>query len=268
MCRTTMVIVTAAAILACGGPPDTPADAARAQAGLAADSAQAELWQEAAAGELGAPIEELRVDSAAVRRLAVPQVPDRPAATQQQELPAAVDAAVIVQSAPSLTEPYSGPVQVRSAQAEGLVLDIGREATLDLQIRVGGRAVQAQAGETGQLYLRQGEPFARDDVLGLRLKNDDVIYALVGRDEPVRFGIGSHGMRVAQSGEPSGNVMPVSVSVAGETRMLRPGEQVTFERARLTVKLLASVAVQGEAANALPGRPYRVELIGWRATGQ
>ena len=56
----------------------------------------------------------------------------------------------------------------------------------------------------------------------------------------------------------------VTLSLDGESRVLVPGEQANFGAAKMTVKLLSSLAVEGESANAIEGDPYRVELFGWR----
>ncbi len=58
--------------------------------------------------------------------------------------------------------------------------------------------------------------------------------------------------------------MAVKLSAGRESRALEPGERAVFRQAGLAVELRANIAVQGESANALPGRPYRIELLGWR----
>ena len=246
--------------------PGRASEIAEGQAALATDSSQARLWREAINEGAAAPLAEAHTDEpvAGGARLVVT---DRPGRASQEAFPASVDAALVLAEAPDLDEPYAGTARVQSASGEFLTLDLDGAGTLSIHSRVGGRALRAAEGEVAEVLFRRGTPFARDDVLGVRLERDDLVYALVGADEPVRFDITSHAIRVAQVGEPEGNVLSVSLTVGRETQTLNIGDQVDF-RAGLTVKLLASVAVQGQAANALPGRPYRVELLGWRTAGE
>lgn len=74
----------------------------------------------------------------------------------------------------------------------------------------------------------------------------------------------AYDLSAVQVGEPEGNTMAVKISGGGESHTLMDGERVTLRKAGLTVENKASIAVQGESAEALPGRSYRIELLGWR----
>lgn len=263
----TIVSLVALLLVACERAPRSAADAAAAQAELATDTAQAQLWREAQGQAQG--LERLAVDSAAVRRLTPVEVPDRAQQSRPQPFPAEVDAGFMIHSLPPLEAPFSGPVRVASVDGEQLVLDLGEQRQLRLQAKLGGGPPRVRAGESGQLDIRvSGDPFARNDIVVLRLPGDEMVYALVGANAPVRLRMPARGLTAVQTGQPERNMMPVAVTVGEETRTLRAGEQADFRAARLTVKVLASVAVQGEAANALPGEPYRIELLGWRTRAQ
>jgi hypothetical protein len=181
----------------------------------------------------------------------------------QAPFPESVTGAVVLQELPELDAAFSGSATVQSAGGEFLALDLGGGQLIRLHAKVRGGPLTAQVGEQAQLYLRRGDPFARNDILALRLPADELVHALVGNNGPVRFTIPTRELTVAQTGSVEGNTMPVTVSMGSEAHTLRPGEQADF-RTGLTVQVVASVAVQGEAANALPGRPYRVEILGWR----
>ena len=60
------------------------------------------------------------------------------------------------------------------------------------------------------------------------------------------------------------NAAAVRLTLRGQTHVLAPGEQADFAAADVTVKVLSSIAVEGESANAVEGDPYRLELLGWR----
>lgn len=258
-------LLAGAACMACYGEPRGSADAAEAQAALLTDSGQAQLWREAAAGDLPPGLEALRVDAAPVRDPDQVVVPDRPAQVAQEAFPASVTEGLILHAVPELDEPYAGAAQVTAVDGEFITLDLGGERTVRFQAKARGGPLLVNAGEQAQIALRVGDPFARDDLLALRLEQDDFVYTLVGNTGPVRLSVPSHSLVAAQVGEAEGNTMAVSVTIGRETQRLQQGQEADFA-AGLAVRVLASVAVQGEAANALPGRPYRIELIAWRTS--
>ncbi|MDQ3698768.1 MAG: hypothetical protein M3373_12225 [Gemmatimonadota bacterium] len=252
-------------VLACRqGAPERGDAAAESQADLVADSAQARLWREAAARS-PLDMEALRLDSAVVRPAARQPVPER-AAPEQPARPfhQSVDAALVLVEAPAVDPPYSGPARVTVA-GEYVSLDIGDGRTIRLHIKVAGNPLRAQTGEQGQLFFaHHGDPFVATDRLALRLPQDDLLYALVGDTSLVRLALPPFRLTAQQIEPIENNTTPVRVTVGGETRTMRHGETAAFRTGNLTVRVLASVAVRGEAAHALPGEPFRLHLLGWR----
>jgi hypothetical protein len=254
--------------LACA--PETPRDAqalAEAQATLAVDSSQARLWTEAARSGAAAGLADARADSSVVQRR--PEgVPDRPPRAAERPFPDRVEAALAIRSAPELEQPFSGRASVRSSRGEFLILDLGGDRTLRLQVKVGGRPLRASEGESVDVFYRQGDVLEGGNVLALRLARDDLVFAIQSDTMPVSLTLPGPRIRIRarQVGTPEGNTMDVALTVGAETRTLRPGQQAGFARAGLTMKLLASIAVQGEAAPALEGPPYGIELLGWRTS--
>ncbi len=266
---TAVATTTVGLVLACGGVPEQPADVATAQAGLTGDTAQAQLWERAAQTDAAVGAATLHTDSGVVSTRAPLRVPDRPVQATERPFPEEVDGALVMLAVPEIEGAFTGAATVRAVSGEFLTLDLGQDRLLRIQAKVAGGPLRVQSGESARVYLRSsGDPFARDDILSLRFEGDEVLYALVGGNQPVRFRVAAPALGVAQTGEPDGNTMPVVVTVGSERQTLRLGEQADFARARLTVRLLASTAIQGEAAYAVEGDPYRVQLLAWRTRGQ
>lgn len=251
----------------CAPAPEAPKDAreaARTQAELSTDAEQARLWQEAAESGTTAGMEQLSVEGSPVRTRQPAVVPDQAVEAQRKAYPETIQSAVTVVSAAELDAPFSGPARVASTDGEFLTLDLGEERVLSLQTKVRGGPLRVKEGETAELLYRAGDPFARNDVIALKLEDDDLLYALVGADGPVSLELEAFDLTAKQVGEPKDNTMAVEISSGGESHTLSAGEQATLRKPGLTVEVKASVAVQGESAYALPGRPYRIELLGWR----
>ena len=268
--RNSFVLFIALAAVGCGqaaAPPDSSTDAARAQAELSADPGQAKLWQEVAERGGASDLEAAVVESGAVRKRTPATVEGKPIEATPIELPEAIDSGLAVLALPQMEEEAEliTTAQVAASDGQFLTLDLGDYGTLQVQAKIGGRALRAAAGETAQVRLRRGTPFERNDFLTIQLERDQVLHALVGGTEPVRISAPELLLEAAQFGEPEGNAMAVSVQVSrAKPRILRMGEET--EVAGLTVAVLASVAVQGDAAYALPGEPYRLEILAWRSS--
>lgn len=267
--RTLFIVLIAIAAVGCGqatAPPDDTTDAAHAQAGLSTDPEQARLWQEVAERGGAADLEAAVVESGAVQTRTPVTVEGKPIEAQTAEFPEAMASGLAVLALPEMAEDeLLVTAQVAASDGEFLTLDLGDHGTLQVQAKIGGRALRAAAGETAQVRVRRGTPFERNDFLAIRLERDQVLHALVGGTEPVRISAPELLLEAVQFGEPEGNAMAVSVQVSrANPRILRMGEET--EVAGLTVKVLASVAVQGEAAYALPGEPYRLEILAWRSS--
>lgn len=268
-----MVLIALIAILvtACPArvkPPQDAGGVGQEQAALAVDPGQVKLWQEAAGNGARPGIEALLVEHEVVRKRKLIVVAEQPMTSERVAFPEAVSSGMRVLAVPKVPEAYAGAARVRTMEQEFIDLDLGDGRILSLQAKVDGNPLRVRVGETAQLLLRRGDPYQRNDILAVKLEQDDLIHALVSDPEPVSLSIPSHGLAAEQTGVPERNTMSVKVTVGGETHTLRPGEQAGFSAAGLTVKVLASVAVQGPAAFALEGDPYRVELLGWRTRMQ
>jgi hypothetical protein len=269
--RTYWILAPAALLLlACRqGAPASGDAAAEAQAELATDSAQARLWREAAArSSLDMPA--LRLDSAVVRPAGRQPVPESTAPAQPaRPFDQSVDAALVLVEAPAVDPPYSGQARISELSGEHLTLDLGDGRAIRLHIKLAGSPLRAQTGEQGQLFFsHHGDPFVAMDRLALRLPQDDLVYALVGDTTLVRLTLPPLRFTAQQTEPIENNTTAVRVTVGGETRTMRQGETAVFGASNLTVRVLASVAVRGEAANALPGEPFRLHLLGWRTRPQ
>lgn len=232
---------------------------------LAVDPQQKQLWEQAAQRGDESVLSEALVAGGAVTVREPVRVDDTRLEARPQPFPLDLATAfALVEVSPTLPMTYDGDVRVVTVDEEFLTLELDKDQRLIAQAKVRGGTLNATEGETARLLWRQGDPFARDDVFALATEQDVFGRALVGGDSPVRVDLPPLGLVAAQTDQPAGNVMPVDVTVAGETQRLQPGEEAQFDQAGVTVRVVASVAVQGEAANALPGRPYRLELLGWR----
>lgn len=244
------------------------ASTAEIQAELSTDPAQAELWREAVKNDAVSGIENAFVEGPVVKERKIVWVADRQVKSKRIKIPEAVHSSVRVLATPEFKEEFTDTVRVKSVDGEFLVLDLGKGRTLNLQTKVRGERLRARVGEMARIQLRQGEPFRRNDLVALKLPEDDLIYALVGSKEPVHLKVDIHSLSAKQIGKSEQNSMSVQVVIGGESRILKQGQQADFQQSKLTVKIVASIAVLGEAANVLPGQPYRLELIGWRTAGK
>lgn len=248
-----------------GMPPREARNIAEAQAALATDPAQAVLWEKAAAGGATVGIEKVTTERPAVTPRKLVLVSSRPAAMEKISFPQTLRTAVSISVPAELEDQFTGRARVRSAEGEFVEFEIGGQRTLRLQSKLDGVPLRARTGETADVLLRVGDIYERNDILFVRVAEDELLHALVGADGPVSFAVKERGLVAEQTGEPDGNTMPVRVSFGGETHTLRAGEQAEFGETQMTLRILASVAVQGQAANALEGEPYRIELVAWRS---
>ena len=260
-----MLVIAILAGCAPKGPPESAADAARAQAKVAADPKQQELW--AAAAKAGPPpgMEKLQAGDSVVATRAPTVMKDQPTQMTLQPIAESVPAAFVALDVPKELPAFAGGARVLAVREalQTIELDVGQGEPLRLQVKVRNGALRIAAGETVQLAMRQGDPFRRDDLFTIRAKNDDFAYSLVGAQGPVKLEIPLLRLTASQTGEAKDSAMGVTVTLDRETRVLAPGEEAPFKTGGLTVKVLASVAAQGEVANLLP-EPYRLEIMAWR----
>jgi hypothetical protein len=264
--RNTSLLILALALAACGKtePPSTPADAIAAQAELSPDPRQKELWEAAAKSGPPAGLEKLHAgeESVATRERVV--IPDQAVSAPPRPLGEGVAAGARVVDVPRDLAAYSGQARVTAVRAENQVieLDVGKGASVRLQAKARNGSLRIAAGETVQVAVREGDPAQRNDLVAIRAKDDDFAYSLVGGNAPVRLDIEMFKLIATQAGEAKGNSMDVAVAVGNERRTLAPGDEAAF-KVGLTVKVVSSVAAQGEDANRLP-EAYRLELLVWR----
>lgn len=246
-------------------PPENTADAAIAQAKVTADPKQQELW--AAVAKAGPPpgMEKLQAGDRAVATRALPITKDQPTQMTLQPIAESVPAAFVALDVPKDLPEFAGAAQVLAVREalQTIDLDVGQSAPLRLQVKVRNGALRIASGETVQLAMRQGDPFRRDDLFAIRAENDDFAYSLVGGQGPVKLEIPLLRLTASQTGEAKDGATGVTVTLDREIRVIAPGEEAAFKTGGLTVKVLASVAAQGEVANALP-EPHRLEIMAWR----
>ena len=260
-------------LAACQVPGMAPRDAsssAQAQSRLATDPDQAALWRDVGRKDTGAGLENLvvRRPEAAVRPQLRLAIADRSEEPKRVAFPANVQTGLALLAAPTLAETFTGAARVQAVEGEFLTLDLGNNRIVQIHAKVRGGPLRVRSGETAQVLFRQGDPYERDDLVAVKFDRDDLVYSLVGGRSPVRLTIPSHAITAVQTGKPERNSLDVNITVGGETLTLKPGDRAAFDGAGLTVEVIASVAVQGEAANALEGEPYRLELLGWRTAPQ
>lgn len=265
--RNTSLMILALALVACAKtePPSTSADAIKAQAELAADPKQKELWEAAAKSEAPAGMDKLHAgaESVATRERVV--IPDQPVSAAPQALGEGIAAGAALVDVPPDLATYAGQARVSAVRPETqlIELDVGKGTPLRLQAKARNGSLRIAAGEAVQIAVREGDPAQRNDLVAIRAKDDDFAYTLVGGVGPVKLDIEMFKLVATQTGEAKGNAMDVAVAIGGERRTLAPGDEAAFKTGGLTVKVLASVAAQGEDANRLP-EPYRLELLVWR----
>jgi hypothetical protein len=262
-----LILVTALVVVGCrqaAEPPSNETEAARSQAELSTDAEQARLWRELAEAGGAEGLAAAAIERGAVQQRAVVISPERSTQAKYEAFPEGVESALAILSLPEMAEDeLTMTAQVVAADGEFLTLDLGDQGTLQVQAKVGGRSLMAAAGESAQVRVSRGNPFERNDFLSIQLERETVLHALVGGAQPVRISAPELLLTATQTGEVEGNTMAVAVQVSrANARVLQVGEQT--EVAGLTVKVLASIAVQGEAAYALPGEPYRLEILAWR----
>jgi hypothetical protein len=260
-----MLVIAILAGCAPQKPPENTADAALAQAKVTADPQQQQLWE--AAAKAGPPpgMEKLQAGDRVVATRAPPIVKDQPTQVTPQRIAESVPAAFVVLDVPQELPTFAGAARVLVVREalQTIELDVGQGKPLRLQVKVRNGALRIAAGDTVQLAVRQGDPFRRDDLFAIQAKNDDFAYSLVGGQGPVKLEIPLQRLTASQTGEAKDSAMGVTVTLDRETRVMAPGEESAFKTGGLTVKVLASVAAQGEVANLLP-EPYRLEIIAWR----
>jgi hypothetical protein len=230
---------------------------------LTTDPSQARLWQEAIAKNTVRGLDRAEIANMPVAQIKPLRIRDRPSASIRQPLPATVPSALIIVNEPQLEQPFSGTARIVGVLGEFLTVELAPQQVLELQVKVQGGPLRTRAGETFPAYFRQGDPVRRDDILAMKLSQDDLIYALVGGRGPVRIVVPVYNMTANQTGSAKQNVLGVEVSIGGETRTMQQGEEAQFRASGLTVKVLASIAAQGQSINVLP-EPNRLEILAWR----
>jgi len=264
------LVIVIAMLAACSreaAPPANPADAAHAQAATSANQKQQELWEEVAKAGPPPGVDKLLVEAPVTTRKPVVIADEAPAAraapANLKALDASRTAALVVVEMPADLPEFSGTARVIESRpdVQALRLQLGEKQLLTVQARVRNAPFRAEKGEALQVAMRLGDPFARNDVLAIRGKNDDLAYALVGGQSPVRIEVPMYRLSAMQS-DAKGNAPAVVVSMGAERQTLQAGSQGNF-KGGLTVKVLSSVAVPPEGANAVP-EPYRLEILAWR----
>jgi len=262
------VVLLAVATLLCGcrdvPVPRDPAVMARNQAELVQDPDQRRLWEQVAMSGGARGTETLVLPKNSVRRATPATIPDRSAPPVRHPFPTTLDTAVVLRTAPEIDQPFRGTARIAAVDSEFIALDLPTGLRVELQAKIEGNPLRARVGTDAEVFYRMGVPTRRNDVLALTLPEENLVYALVGDDRPVRIDVPGYALTAWQTGDPDRSPMDVTISVGGETRTLRVGEQAEFGQAALTVMATCSVATSGAAADNAPGRSHRLAILAWR----
>jgi len=158
-----------------------------------------------------------------------------------------------------------GAGYITQLEGDRLVLDLGDQRVLTLQIRVGGSPLRAAAGTFAQVDLRTRGLQARREIIAIRLAENDGILSVreTGR-EPIAVKVPLFQLTARQVGKPEAGTMPVEIRVGSESKVLAQGQSAEFPDGRLTVLLESSTAVTGAAAAAdAEGPPFAMRLMAW-----
>jgi hypothetical protein len=233
-----------------------------------ADAKQAQLWKQVAAGPKR-DLSQFMVSERSVqtRRKAVPmEKPARGSTPTLATLPGQQPNGVrILSASQSAADTFTGAATIKGMESERVELDLGKERTLSLLLRVRSRGLRAKPGEAVQLEWRTRlEPENRMEILALMtLTGEGIVSVLDSAKKPVTVQVPLFRLTAAQTGTPEKGSMPVEVSVGDEKQTLRQGHTGEFKSARLAVGLVSSLAVTGEEVNREEGNPYAIRLLAW-----
>lgn len=264
--KTPFLLGTAIVLTSCTAVQrsDDPAVIGQQQARLAGSSSQAALWEAAAAANSVEGIQTAVTNPEVVaQRRPVTVVEKTDIASKFGSFPENLATGVVARALPEIEPDFVGRAVVDAVEDEIVQFDLGGRRLLALQAKVKGFPLNVNEGDVAEIVVRQGDIYKPNDVVAVALPDDDVIRALVSDQGPVRIDLPTFAFSAQQIGEPKGNQMPVDVTISGESKVLAQGDEEEFS-AGLTVRLTASLAIQGPSVNALEGDPYRIELIAWR----
>jgi len=264
--RPVALLVVATLLCACRDVqvPRDPGMMARKQAELVQDPDQRRLWEQVARTGVPRGMETLVLRGDSVRRATPATIPDRAAPPGRRPFPTTLDTAVTLRRAPELDEPFRGTARIAAVDSEFIAVDLPSGLRVELQAKIEGNPLRAGVGTDAEVFYRMGVPTRRNDILALKLPEEDLVDALVGDDRPVRIDVPDYALRAWQSGDPGRSPMDVTIEVGGETRTLHVGERAEFGNAALTVEVTCSVMVSGTDADNVAGRSHRLELLAWR----
>jgi len=243
-------------------PAQQSAERARRVAALATTPEQARLWRDAADHGLTPGLQRLPVVARPVQqprgsaRAVSQQVPAQPVV-----IPDGVVSAVRVLAAPPVD--FDGSAAVVDFSGDRLELDLGRQQTLRVLARVGGKPILTRKGERVRVLYQVGsDPRTPRTVVAIRTDSGNGILSLIhGGDKPVTASVPLFRLSAKQVGQPPS--MRVDVGVGSSHRTMTAGE--TAQVGGLTVTLLGSSAHPGENAGRIEGSAYSINLIGWRS---
>ena len=180
-------------------------------------------------------------------------------------LPETLTTAVYLLEVPDFEEPFEGMARPVAVKGDVLEFDLGKDRTLVVQAKAGGRVPSLERDTEVKLHLRIGDPMQRNDILEISGESLSLGWALVGGMQPVVVTLGSLGLEARQVGEPEDGLMAVEVSVGDVSKVLTEfAEPVLLEGTGVTVHVLGSVGAVGEAVGVVPER-YRLEVAAWPA---
>jgi len=243
-------------------PAQQSAEMARRVAALATTPEQARLWRDAADHGLTPGLQRLPVVAQPVQqppagaRAVSQQVPAQPVV-----IPVGVVSAVRVLAAPPAD--FDGSAAVVDVAGDRLELNLGRQQTLRVLARAGGKPIPTRKGERVRVeYQVPSDPRTGRAVVAIRTQAGNGIVSLVqGGDGPVTASVPLFGLSAKQVGKLP--LMSVDVGVDSSHQTMTAGE--TSQVGGLTVTLLSSSAHTRDEAGRIEGSPYSINLIGWRS---
>jgi hypothetical protein len=262
----TIVLLAVLLLQGCArqAPPKDSKRTAEEIGKLTPNQQQARLWKEAADKGATAGVERLQMPSRPVQNRERPAAANRSLSPQNVTIPAGVQGAVRVLSAPEV-EPsgFSGVAEVARVEGERIDLNLGQNRILAIHARARGSALQTKVGERVQVdYRVRTDPFDRRQILAVRTTaGDGIVSVLEGGPKPVAVQVPLFRLVASQTGSPQKGSMPVEVRVGDVRRTMTQGQIAEFPG--LTVGLLASSAYVGPDAYRAEGNPYSVDLVAW-----
>jgi hypothetical protein len=269
--RTAITVLLTLSVAACEQLDQGQMDASKAKpeqiintlSANATDSKQRELWKNVKPS-LASNIKQLSSSGGEVKMLKPVEVPDievqRPGYPPLSE---SLITGVNLLQVPELAEPFDGKARLVAVRQDTLEFDLGKKRTLQLQAKMGGKALLMEKDVEIKLRLQVGDPFMRNDILEISNGKSALSWALVGGDEPVTIKFNNLNLVARQIGQPQEGRMLVELRAGDESKVLTDfAKPVQFPKTGISVHVLGSIGATGDKAGVLP-QNYRLEITAW-----